>query len=669
MQLVDVERLMRGSERQGFLSRLRRDTRGNTLAMMAIALIPVSALAGSAVDMARLYVVKSRLQQACDAGVLAGRKFMTDTNSTALDATATLRAQEFFKNNFEDKWMKTSTRTFTPRKTADNQVSGTATVVVPMTVMKMFKAPDVTLEVSCEARYDVADTDVMFVLDTTGSMACPPSMNNNDCTTFVGSQGTTTYTRPTSNEDAVSGYLGTTAYAVPETTQAGGSRIAALRQAVKDFYATMAANIDPSTHVRYGFVTYTSTVNAGKAIYSKSPQYLWGANPGEEWEYDSRYVSRDWVKNDGGNNWSNTNPALTQSQCNAADANKPRNPSTPLTYNTLSEATQIDYYWNNSDSLADRCQQRTQTLGPYWIYTSSPDHTAFELSSYIAGTGTVTDPSRVSGASTKWDGCIEERNTEAGVTTFGAESRDLDPDGIPSSDIKTRWKPMWADVVYARNWDGPNNRITSTNNIESAGGLPDDGGAAPNFNRGSDELRKPGFYTCGKPVHRLSEMTAAQVAAYVDAVDFKPIGGTYHDVGMIWGTRMLSSKGIFASDTAAWPGRPEPNRVLVFLTDGAMSPNRFLYGMYGVEYYDRRVSGGDFADLTDYHNKRFLAVCAKARALKIDVWTVALGMSSTTELTSCASASSQALYTTSGTGLSDTFKKIAKQVAMLRVSK
>ena len=64
-----------------FMSALARDVRGNTLAMMAAALIPMSALAGSAVDVARLYVVKVRLQQACDAGALAGRKFMADTAS------------------------------------------------------------------------------------------------------------------------------------------------------------------------------------------------------------------------------------------------------------------------------------------------------------------------------------------------------------------------------------------------------------------------------------------------------------------------------------------------------------------------------------------------------------------------------------------------------------
>ena len=64
---------------------------------------------------------------------------------------------------------------------------------------------------------------------------------------------------------AVNGYAGTTAYSVPEKAN---SRIEALRQAVLSFYTTFAANADPSTHVRYGFVTYTSTVNAGQAIIS-----------------------------------------------------------------------------------------------------------------------------------------------------------------------------------------------------------------------------------------------------------------------------------------------------------------------------------------------------------------------------------------------------------------
>lgn len=53
-----------GKREGGFLTRLRRDARGMTLAMMAAFLIPLTALAGSTVDLARMYLVKTRLQPA-----------------------------------------------------------------------------------------------------------------------------------------------------------------------------------------------------------------------------------------------------------------------------------------------------------------------------------------------------------------------------------------------------------------------------------------------------------------------------------------------------------------------------------------------------------------------------------------------------------------------------
>lgn len=637
-----------------FLGRLRRDRRGNTLAIMAIALIPISALAGSAVDMGRLYVVKARLQQACDAGVLAGRKFMTDSASTTLDATAATRARTFFDSNFSNGWMNTTAATFTPRKTADQQVAAVASVIVPMTVMKMFNVSDVTLNVACEARYDIADTDVIFVLDTTGSMACPPEMSNTNCNNYVNGKALP-YTRPASDPNAVSGYLGTTAYAVPESKGTGGSRIGALRQAVKDFHSTMAANADANTKIRYGFVTYTSTVNAGKAIQSVSPSYLVGNNAGEKWTYQTRRVNADHTTSI--SSYSNLSSSITRAQCNAYTPT--RNPTAALTYLSDGTATKTEYQWSGS-----RCQSRVHTMIPQWIY----DEFEQDVSGFVSG-NSVVNPTSATGQVTRWDGCIEERQTERGTTSFTSESKDLDPDLIPTSDVSTRWKPMWAHVVYSRkvgfrNWWGGTDYYLTRNSVLTEGDDNNVGTPAS-----SENNLKNGFVTCGKPVKRLSEMTAAQVAAYVDAADFKAIGGTYHDVGMIWGLRMISPNGIFRNDTAAWPGRAQPNRVIVFLTDGAMSPSEQLYGLYGIEYYDRRIAGTSSTSLIDFHNARFLAVCAKARAMGVDVWTVAIGMSTTPELTTCATNSAQALDTTSGSGLSDTFKRIAKHVAMLRMSK
>jgi len=64
-------------ERNGaLLRRLAHNTSGNVLAIMAAAFVPLAGLIGGGVDMTRIYITKTRLQQACDAGALAGRKVM-----------------------------------------------------------------------------------------------------------------------------------------------------------------------------------------------------------------------------------------------------------------------------------------------------------------------------------------------------------------------------------------------------------------------------------------------------------------------------------------------------------------------------------------------------------------------------------------------------------------
>jgi hypothetical protein len=164
-------------------------------------------------------------------------------------------------------------------------------------------------------------------------------------------------------------------------------------------------------------------------------------------------------------------------------------------------------------------------------------------------------------------------------------------------------------------------------------------------------------------------MTRSDVYNYVYATDFVPMGGTYHDIGMIWGTRLISPTGAWASDTAAWPNRNTPNRVIIFLTDGDMAPTTTAYSMYGVEAFDKRVAGSTSTSLTTLHNARFLAECAAAKARNIDVWTVSIDTTANAQLTSCATTSAQALATTDGTGLATAFANIARHLAMLRLTR
>lgn len=699
---------MRFEHQCSFLRRLAGDARGNTIAIMAAAMIPMLGFAGSAIDTARLYVVKTRLQQACDAGVLAGRKTMDQLGASTLDANAKAQAKAFFASNFSSGYMGTPAFTatttpypFTPTKTSDQQVSGTATVNVPMTLMRIFGAATQPITVTCEARYDVADTDIVFVLDTTGSMACLPSDDDATCTAYVNSAGTTQYTRPAdsslnastgttgSANDSVAGYPGSTGYAVPENPS--GSRIAALRQAVVNFYKTVEANKDTSTHVRYGFVTYSSTVNAGKAIMNASPSYMvGGAGSGTtSWTYQSRYidpgVTSQYVVSS-----SSAYDATAKASCNTTTRTPAAVAGQPYTFDTSSRASVAVKTWDAAASGTNKCKVTTTVYGPLWTYGP----VAFNVSNYLTN-ALVDDPSKLDGTTSSWQGCIEERDTTSGVTSFSTTAlpADLDPDLVPSS-TATQWRPAWPQVIYWRNYilSNPQSWYGSTANVTdiaaNAGDTDKDdfystNNTTPNalslYYYNSNSLLKGGNAACGKPLRRVSTMTLQDVTNYVNATDFKPLGGTYHDTGMIWGTRLLSTKGVFANDVPAWPGRQATNKVIVFLTDGAMSPSLISYGMYGAEYFDKRVTGGDYAppaaatpntQQTAYHNARFLAECAKAKSMNIKVWTVMITTNTTptTQLSQCATTTGQALVSSSGSDLNTKFQAIAKQVALLRIS-
>ena len=617
------------------LARLRTDVRGNTLAMMAAALIPICGLVGSGLDTARLYVVKVRLQQACDAGVLAGRRSMETSNASTLDATATAQAQAFFKNNFTQDWMKTSTVSFTPSLTADTQVSGTATAKVPMSLMKMFGAPDITLNVTCEARYDVADSDVMFVLDTTGSMADQPSGS--------GGGGKYAYTREN----------GTTGYATAEAST--DSKISAVRTAVLNFYDTVAASADSLTHIRYGFVPYSVSVNVGAAIYARDPSYLVNS-----WNYNTRTPAGE--ANDvvyATNSVSTKN--VVQGACAEGVVRTPATGYTVSGSGTSATATAIRKTTSWAPANGGTCTVVTDNMKVNWVYQNA----SLDTSGFKTGTATP-DPTRFGGGTVTWNGCLEERLTTFGTTTFdqNALPPDLDPDLIPYSD-DTRWKPALPELSY---WRGGNTTWTSAGKTSTS--ASSDWPVSSSYTNAGYWVA--GGYNgdgvaCPKAAKRLSVMTRADVANYVSASgDLRPGGFTYHDAGMIWGTRFLAPNGPFAADTAAWPGHNPPNRYIVFMTDGEMNSEWTAYSLYGIEYYDKRITGTNNDE--SYHNARFLAECTAAKARGITVFTIAFGTSITSQLKTCASPG-QSFQASNSAALNTAFQNIAKQVALLRVSK
>lgn len=674
-----------------FLARLRSDVAGNTLMLVAGAILPLTAMIGAGVDTSRSYLVKSRLQQACDAGALAARKFMGGGDLTT-DVIA--KSQTFFGNNFPAGTYGTDSVSFTPTRSNDGQVTASASANLPMTIMTVFGNSTSTIGVSCDAKLEIGNSDIMFVLDVTGSMACAPTDSNSDCSNYLFNNG---------------GF-------VPATgvyTEKSGSRMAGLRSAVMDFYDELASAVSSNSIVRYGIVPYSSNVNLGSTSMGS------GATQGilrpewivDEWAYQSRDANMTKRESSTSNRtntieYYNSGASINATQC--ADYGRNRFPTVgqnPIVVGTPPATTTTTSYTNNASNGVDfgypgapdrngttRSCRRTRTnftttyTGRFrisdWTYqVSSLDLTTFKtggtlrLSSGVINTNnTLTDLSddtdtvgsvasegiytlsalgaAVTGGTTidvTWNGCIEERDTvtDDDFDPIPAGARDLDIDFVPNSD-ETRWRPSIPQMVYDR---------TDTNELQTA---------AQNF----QPSRINAAASCNKRAWKLGVRTRSDMSNYVNASDFVPHGGTYHDVGMIWGARLISPTGLFASENAtAANGRPI-DRHIIFMTDGDMAPGAQTYSLYGFEKLDQRVTGTnpDSETLKTRHNARFAAMCDAARARGITIWVVGFSQALTTELTNCANPGNA--FTSNDTAtLRSQFRQIAARIAELRLQR
>ena len=234
----------------GAMRRLVGDRRGNVMLLWAFALIPLLALVGSAIDIGTGYVARKQMQIACDAGVLAGRRAMT---TGAVDDAVRVEAAKFFNFNFKQGLFgaKPFTPSVTSATTSKTTVVIDAATTVPTSIMRIFGFKELPVAVSCNASQDFVNTDIVFVLDTTGSMK----------------------DKATSSDSV--------------------TKIEALRAAVLGLYDQLApiqAQLAASgMRLRYGVVPYSSAVNVGKAIRSASPDYMVSG----AWTYQSREVMTD----------------------------------------------------------------------------------------------------------------------------------------------------------------------------------------------------------------------------------------------------------------------------------------------------------------------------------------------------------------------------------------
>jgi len=676
---------------KSFLQELRSNTAGNTLAMAGMALFPLTAMIGGGVDVSRIYLVQTRLQQACDAGALAGRRQMAGGNWNANNNAANTAAQNMFRANFDTNAYGSydANTAFTENA---GTVTGTATVKLDMAVMQMFGYDTKTVAVECDASMAIPNTDVMFVLDTTGSMNCPDTG-----TSYCGNNG---------------------------NVEAWNARIKGLRSAVKCFYETLAkrnsdedcgstpsAGSENTAHLRFGFVPYSTNVNVGKLLPNDFLADNWtyqsreavtrlenvvvDYTPGTPYVYSNEFYYQGY--------WSSNSTVETHYNVwnsNECDSLQPED------YDEMSgnEGAKFDqeswtsggnritrwytdetgtrYDYNTSySSWRDRCtiRLRTRTLvhtreyrqvdSPVYEQQQVFSHydykpVTFNISGLKAGGSSWKDsldlPVGNQGLDTgvRWDGCIEERQTVR-TTNFDpipTAAYDLDIDLMPTTgNPATQWGPLLDQAVWGRYGGYYNTQTTDT--VSTTNNL------SRNFS-----------YTCANEARKLQRWdNPDDFDSYLDNLD--AIGSTYHDIGLIWGARLLSPTGIFASENATTENGGAIDRHLIFMTDGDTVTDSSQYTSYGVEWYDRRRTSANSApsnsDLTSQVNSRFLAMCRAIKNKNITLWVVSFGngvsSSSITNLQNCATSGK--FYNASNSAeLLNNFRTIANDISQLRLT-
>lgn len=657
-----------------FARRLWGDSAGNLLAIGATSVILIMGLIGSGVDISRAYLTKTSLQSACDSGVLAGRRAMNRTGVYEDEEIA--KADKMFDFNLNNETTGAEDVVFQSEATDEGAVTGTASATLPTVVMNIFGYDEFALSVDCSAELQLASADVMFVLDTTGSMNC--------------------------NVGVV----------CSSSTEQASAKIKGLRDAVKDFYKTVAGAVqDPAeTRIRFGFVPYGMTVNVKPLVTSgviglddltSTTSYqtrLARFNGGQHHianspttapttieTYSSAITQANCQTN--ANNYGNnkypsstgTNPALgggpaptattstaysfnswvrTSGSGTSAIGTCKRNKTvTTTTYTSYYKFSGYRYIKANLDTSTFKNSVATQLATSFVIDTTTPANTSmipvtgnssstyYNLQQVAAMAGTRN----IGKTSYLWSGCIEERGTvvDLEMDPVPDDALDLDINSPPTGDELTKWKPSFAAPVF---WRGENPvSVDSTTSVTQQ------------------------TEYCPSPVRVFEDVDVTDpltvptwLNTYLTGLVAR--GGTYHDLGMIWGGRIGSPEGINEDNVNA-DDLEGVDRHIIFMTDGDMAPETEFYSAYGLEKYDNRVApaGTDRTALIAYHNSRFQAACNAAKREGYTIWVVAFSTGLSQSLRDCSSAN-RAYLANNTAELKAAFQFIASQVADLRLN-
>ena len=292
---------------------------------------------------------------------------------------------------------------------------------------------------------------------------------------------------------------------------------------------------------------------------------------------------------------------------------------------------------------------------------------------FVSGSKTsVAGYKAVANKTVTWDGCIEERDTYRNTdddpsdewSPIPASAKDMDIDLVPTAGVvSTQWRPAlggatWgrSDSISGSSWAGSWTTAAVTGAAISATQVD---------------------YGCPKPARKLQEYNdAAESTDFMNYVNtLTPNGNTYHDIGLLWGARLLSPTGIFGTENAASSNGGAIERHIVFMTDGDTYNEPQNYTAYGIDWWDRRqtktTAGPAQSVLESSNNARSIALCNAIKNMNINMWVVSYGAvtgTTATRLQNCATDTAHFFAATNTPNLIANFRQIADAISQLRLT-
>lgn len=635
-----------------------RDAKGAVAVIFALALIPVIALVGAAIDYARASKAKTQLQAALDAATLAAALKLGPTFTYADRQSA---AEGALNANLSTSALESVVATVLDVDTATGPgVAIEATGTLPTSAIRVVGVDSLTIGARAQAIAGAGKpVEIALVLDNTGSMVNDMPALKAAATNFVN----TVYSAQTTNlKMSVVPYVAAV-NAGPDLNPAaldvnGWSSIHALT-----FKGAWLARI-PSCD--------------GSPVTTPAPPGPTPPPPPPSTPVDP-YGS----------------PTGTDKQ-GALDDGKGGAPFWRSIPSSVSARRFAQSLFNISQATAAGVTANTYDPISTTLYTVSPPYVPAPVTAEVPDgfsvvlTCVLTNPSvvsnfdlfnRIPGAT--WKGCVEARAAPYDVTD------DSPNPAVPETLFTPYFAPDELDqAVYPQPFD--NNYLYDHHASWPATGAPPgwepvngltnilkyDGVNLPTLKETPPDTKGPNF-ACPDRLLRLTT-SKADVINKINSLNYWSSGGTISSEGLMWGWRTVSPNGPFAQGAAYGSSK----KFIVLMTDGVNSlvdnrPSGRVellsdYTAYNFLVYGRMGTSQNFGLAEQFLNDRMLTACTNAKAKGISIFTILFRETNATIvdlLKNCATSPSQALRASDSASLQAAFSNVAAQVNSLRLTK